>query len=64
MDTFDYYFDGESCYIITRNGEFFLSCCGSESETQNIVALLREDSERNMEIQHVEYDDAQMGREK
>lgn len=64
MDTFDYYFDGESCYIITRNGEFFLSCCGTEAETQSIVQLLRKDAANDIEIQHVEYDDAQMGREK
>ena len=47
MDQFDYYFDGEGCYIITRNGDFFLSCCGTEAETKNIVELLRRDSERN-----------------
>ena len=63
MDAFDYYYDGEF-YIITRNGDFFLTCAGTERETKNIVGLLKEDSERNMEIQHVEYDDAQMGREK
>ena len=64
MDAFDYYYDGEGCYIITRNGDFFLSCCGTESETKNIVGLLKADSERNMEIRHVECDAAQMGREK
>ena len=46
MDAFDYYYDGEGCYIITRNGHFFLSCCGSEAETKNIVELLRKDAER------------------
>lgn len=63
MDTFDYYSD-EPGYVITRNGEFFLCCCGSEEDTKHIVRLLQEDSNRNMEILHVEYDDAQMGREK
>lgn len=46
MDAFDYYYDGDSCYIITRNRHFFLSCCGSEAETKNIVELLRKDAER------------------
>lgn len=64
MDQFDYYDDGDGIYIITRNGRFFLSCCGTETETKNIVELLRRDSERNIEIQHVGYDAAQMGREK
>lgn len=50
MDQFDYYFESEGCYIITRNGDFFLSCCGTETETKNIVELLRRDSERNIEI--------------
>lgn len=63
MDEFDYYFGG-CCFIITRNGEFFLSCCGTEAETQSIVQLLRKDAASSMDIQHVEYDDAQMGREK
>ena len=51
MDAFDYYYDGEGCYIITRNGDFFLSCCGSEAGTKNIVELLRKDAERESENQ-------------
>ena len=50
MDTFDYYDYGDGVYIITRNGRFFLSCCGSEEETRKIVELLRKDSERENEL--------------
>lgn len=45
-NTFDYYDDGGGIYIITRNGDFFLSCCGSRSDAEHIVKLLREDAER------------------
>ena len=65
MDKFDYYYDGkEGSFIITKNGNRLLECSGSEADTQHIVQLLRKDAEKEIEIQHVEYDDEQMGREK
>lgn len=63
LDEFDYYFDG-ICFIITRNRHFFLSCCGTEAETQHIVELLRKDAANDVDIQHVGYSEEECGRDK
>ena len=45
MDEFDYYYNDEDFgFVITRNKEVFLWCCGTEAETQHIVQLLRKDA--------------------
>lgn len=45
-DFFGYYQNGEN-YIITKNGEYFLTCTGSEAEARNIVETLRKDVQKN-----------------
>lgn len=47
LDFFGYYYNQEEkTWYITKNGDNYLKCCGSESETKNIVELLSRDIER------------------
>ena len=43
--------DGE--YIITKNGDHFLTCNGSESDAKHIVHILNSDVERMKESKNV-----------
>lgn len=36
-------------YIITKNGDFFLNCCGSERDAQAIADALNADAKKSME---------------
>jgi hypothetical protein len=47
---FRYYRAADGVYVITRYGDSFLSCSGSEADTKKIVELLRKDSERENEL--------------
>ena len=41
LDFFGYYYsEEEKTWYITKNGDNYLKCCGSESEAMNIVGLL------------------------
>lgn len=65
MDEFDYYYNDEDFgFVITRNKEVFLWCCGTEAETQHIVELLRKDAANDVDIQHVGYSEEECGRDK
>ena len=47
LDFFGHYYnEEEKTWYITKNGENYLKCCGSESEAKNIVALLSKDVDR------------------
>ena len=44
-DVYGYYHDVDH-WIITKNGENFLTCVGNEDAAKNIVSILQEDSDR------------------
>lgn len=47
LDFFGYYYsEEEKTWYITKNGDNYLKCCGSESEAKNIVGLLSKDVNR------------------
>ena len=47
LDLFGHYNNKEEkTWYITKNGENYLKCCGSESEAKNIVELLSKDVSR------------------
>lgn len=47
LDFFGYYYnEEEKTWYITKNGDNYLKCCGSESEAKNIVGLLSKDVDR------------------
>lgn len=47
LDVFGWYYDsGREIYVITKNGEYFLACTGTQAEAENIVKLLQKDIEK------------------
>lgn len=47
LDFFGHYYNKEEkTWYITKNGENYLKCCGSESEAKNIAELLSKDVNR------------------
>lgn len=46
MDFYSYQAAEDGTYHVLKNGEYFLTCCGSEAEAQNIVRVLQEDADR------------------
>ena len=47
LDVFGWYYDqGREIYVITKNGDHFLTCTGTQAEAENIVKLLQKDIEK------------------
>lgn len=46
FDVYAYAHGADGNYIITKNGDFFLTCTGSEEDAKNLVKIIQEDANR------------------